>query len=695
MLPSPAIFAQSAAAADTITVSKQAEASQPEITENTGSYTVRANSTATKLSLSPRDTPQTTTTITRQQLDDFRLTNANDSLQAGGVSVQRVETDRTYYTVRGFDVNNFQIDGIGLPFTSEEQMGDIDTVLYDHIEVLKGANGLTSTPGNPSATINFVRKRPPREFQGKGSLSYGSWDTGRAELDLSGPLNDAGTLRGRIIGAHQDGNSYLDRYSQKKTIFSGILEADLTDSTTATLGYSEQRNRPKGIMWSALTLYHTDGSPVNYSRSHNTAPDWAYWNTDDRQTFAELTTQWDEGWQSKLTLNYREMTSEGEMFMAGGVPDSQTGLGLTSYASKFDRTERQIFGDANIKGPFELFGNVHEAVFGTSWARTNPHWTSRDDAISEPLPPVGEFNGDFPRPAFANVTSTADYTIYRQNYYAAGLFQITDRFKTLAGVNVSRLRSNGHRLTDSHQYSKSKIIPYFGLLYDINDNYSAYASYTEIFSPQYLLDHSHGLLKPIEGNSIEGGIKGEWLDKRLSATLALFRTEQENTAEYAGFDSDQGFSYYKPVDTISKGAELTLAGQLTPNWQISTGFTRLFSLEDADGNRARTYTPRNQAYLSTTYRVPQIQDLKVGASINWQSDIFREQGASTTGDTIISRQGSYAVFNAMASYDINKNVNLSLNINNLLDRKYLTSLYWAQSYYAPGRNATLSVNVKF
>jgi outer membrane receptor for ferric coprogen and ferric-rhodotorulic acid len=85
----------------------------------------------------------------------------------------------------------------------------------------------------------------------------------------------------------------------------------------------------------------------------------------------------------------------------------------------------------------------------------------------------------------------------------------------------------------------------------------------------------------------------------------------------------------------------------------------------------------------------------VGGSVNWQSDIFREQGTNTSGDTIISRQGSYAVANAMASYDIDKHFNVSLNVNNLFDRKYLTSLYWAQSYYAPSRNAMVTLAWKY
>ena len=667
----------------------------PQVTEQSDAYTIRESRTATKLDLTPRQTPQTITSVTRQQLSDFRLGNANDALQAAGIGVQRVETDRTYFTARGLDINNFQLDGIGVPFSSEEQMGDIDTFLYDRIDVLKGANGLTSNPGNPSATINFVRKRPTAQTQASASMSYGTWSTRRLEGDVSGALNDSGTLRGRALVAGQEGNSYLDRYKPSKSLFSGILEADLTDSTTATFGYSKQRNRPEGIMWSALTLNYTDGSPIHYSRSHNTAPKWAYWDTDDEQTFAELKTDWAGGWQSLVTLNYRETSSDAEMLMAGGVPDSTTGLGLTTYASKFDRAERQLLGDASIKGPFQLFGRTHELVLGSNWARTRAHWTSRDDAQNVALPPVWDFNGNYPRPDFANVTSFADYTVYRRSYYAAGKFSISDPLTLLAGVNYSNLKSSGERVGAEHAYNKSKATPYVGLTYDLNDTYSLYTSYTEIFSPQFQIDRNQALLEPIEGNNIEAGIKGEWFERRLNASASVFRTKQNNTPEYAGFDTAQGFSYYKGVDTTVEGYELTLGGELAPGWQANAGLTHLFSMRDGNGSQTRTFVPQNTAYLATSYRLTQLPQLKVGASVNWQSEISREQGPSSRGGTIVSKQGSYAVVNALASYDIDPHLNVSLNANNLFNRKYLTSLYWSQSYYAPERNLTLSLNWKY
>ncbi|WXL26057.1 TonB-dependent siderophore receptor [Ectopseudomonas mendocina] len=663
------------------------ESPAPTVTEKGDSYTIESSNTATKLDLSPRQTPQTIVTVTNQQLKDFHLTDINSTLDAAGVNVQRVETDRTYFSVRGFDVSNFQLDGIGLPFSSEEQMGDIDTILYDHIDVLKGANGLLSTPGNPAATVNFVRKRPTREFQASASFGYGSWDKRRSEFDLSGALNEAGTVRGRFIAMDEVGDSYLDRYSKTKNVFSGILEFDLNDSNTLTVGHSQQRNRPNGIMWGGVNLYNSDGSKHHFSQHYNTGPDWTYWDTNDKQTFVELASDLGYGWQSKATLNYNETSGDGEMFIAQGLPDT----GETSFASKFKRGERQILGDFYVKGPFELFSRTHEVVLGTSWAKDDVQWTSQDAAAGVLLPP--NFGGRFPHPEFGKVTSSADFTNFRRSYYAATTLNLTDGLKFIGGANWTKLTSSGEQTGDAHAYSKSKVTPYYGLVYDFHPNYSAYVSYTEIFNPQFKNSVDGGLLDPVEGDSVEGGIKGEWFDKRLNASISLFRTKQDNYGEYA--DQVGTVNRYKGIDIKSEGYELTVGGELSPGWQMNAGMTHLFSLRNKDGSAARTYIPQNQVYLSTSYKVPQIQGLKVGASMNWQSEIFRDQGKTASGQEIVSKQDSYAVFNTMASYDIDQNWNVALNVNNIFNEKYLTSLYWAQSFYAAPRNTMATVTWKY
>lgn len=165
----------------------QANTMSSQSSEQTQAYIVKDSNSATGLNLSIKETPQTVNVVTHQQIKDFNLTDARDVLAAvPGVVVSSQETNRTTYTARGFDISNYQIDGTNLQLTgSDYQNGDIDTFLYDRIEVVKGSNGLTSSTGNPSATVNYIRKRPTIDTRTQGSISYGSWDTVRGEADIS------------------------------------------------------------------------------------------------------------------------------------------------------------------------------------------------------------------------------------------------------------------------------------------------------------------------------------------------------------------------------------------------------------------------------------------------------------------------------------------------------------------------------
>lgn len=125
------------------------------------------------------------------------------------VDRQRNETDRTEYSSRGFDITNFQVDGIGLPLLGSVD-GDLHTILYERVEIVRGANAIVTGVGNPSATVNYLRKRPTTAFQANASAYAGSFDLWRVEADVSGPINASGPLRARAIGAHEERNSYLD-----------------------------------------------------------------------------------------------------------------------------------------------------------------------------------------------------------------------------------------------------------------------------------------------------------------------------------------------------------------------------------------------------------------------------------------------------------------------------------------------------
>ncbi|MDQ0705048.1 outer membrane receptor for ferric coprogen and ferric-rhodotorulic acid [Pseudomonas sp. W3I7] len=193
------------------------------VTEGTGSYTPGTIATSTRLILTPKQTPQSVSVVTRQHMDDFGLNNVDDVMRhTPGITVSAFDTERSNYYARGFSINNFQYDGIpstarNVAYSAGNTLSDM--AIYDRVEVLKGATGLLTGAGSLGATINLVRKKPTADFQGHATLGAGSWDNYRSELDVSGPMTDSGNVRGRAVAAYQDKRSFMDRYSRKSPTY--------------------------------------------------------------------------------------------------------------------------------------------------------------------------------------------------------------------------------------------------------------------------------------------------------------------------------------------------------------------------------------------------------------------------------------------------------------------------------------------
>lgn len=662
-------------------------------------YRVRRSEGATGLDLSLRETPQSISVLTRSVMDDFKLFNVNAALaMSPGVIVEKVETDRTYYSARGFDIVNFQVDGIGIPMTFGLVDGDLDTAIYERVEVVRGATGLLASTGNPSATINFVRKRPTAAFQASGSLLFGSWNQKRVDADVSAPLNEAGSLRGRVVVAAEDKDSYLDRYHMTKAVFSGTVEADLGDNTLLTVGHVQQANRPEGNNWGALPLWDNQGQATDYDVSVNTAPGWTYWNADIAQTFAELRHQFANGWQLRGTLTHKSIDSKGRLFYVYGEPDADTGAGTFAYPSLYAQDNHENIVDLRASGPFQLGGRTHEAVFGASASRAGFTAVSHyGRGIGTALPDLATWDGDYAIPLFDAAVDGSSFVDRQQSLYGAVRLRPADRWQVLMGVNATWIDSEGVSYGAPRAKSDNKVTPYLGAVVELTPSLSAYGSYAGIFLPQTQWRADRSRMDPAEGTNLEFGLKSEWFDKALMGTVAVFRSRQDNLATFdttvddPNDPNDIPFSAYRGVDTRSHGVELELAGAITPTVQLSAGYTWL-EVEDADGQAARTFIPRQTVRLAGTWQA--WPALKLGASMRWQSQIHRDDVAAS-GQAVRTRQPGYALVDLMARYEFSPRWSATLNIANVTDEKYLTSLYWSQSYYGAPRSASVSVDWKF
>jgi outer membrane receptor for ferric coprogen and ferric-rhodotorulic acid len=178
----------------------------------TDDYTVKDSAAATKLTLTPRETPQSMTVITRERLDDQATTSLRQVLDnTPGIYSSAFDTERVVFYSRGFLIDTLMYDGVPALSSFDTSSIDetLDSALYERIEVVRGATGLMTGAGSPAASINLVRKHadsrtPTYSFD----LTAGSWRDRRAEFDVSTPLNSDGTIRGRVVGVAEDTHSY-------------------------------------------------------------------------------------------------------------------------------------------------------------------------------------------------------------------------------------------------------------------------------------------------------------------------------------------------------------------------------------------------------------------------------------------------------------------------------------------------------
>jgi outer membrane receptor for ferric coprogen and ferric-rhodotorulic acid len=670
--------------------------------ESTGRYTSGGTTTSMKLDLGHRETPQAVTVVTRDQMDDFSQNDINDVLEGTtGVTVESVETDRTYYTSRGFDINNFQYDGVGLPAVYDNVQGELDTAFLDRVEVVRGANGLMAGSGNPSATVNFIRKRPTAETNASVAVTGGSWDKKRIVGDVSGSVSESGAVRGRVVAGYEDKNSYLDRYSNEKQMFYGVLEADLSDTTLLTLGHSVQTSDTDSPLWGALPLFYTDGTATDFARSTSTSTDWSYWDNTQYNSFVELKQELAGGWQVQGTVFRLENDSDSELFFWSGAPDPD-GTGVAPFPSEYDLNTTQVVFDLYASGPFALAGRTHELVVGTNWSRSETEDQSlfTSDALP-PLPPLEQWTGNYPKPSFNADGGGSDWIDREKSVYAASRWSLTDSLTAITGIRLTWLNSKGESYGLSKATSYDAVeTPYAGLIFDLNDDHSVYASYTEIFTPQTEVDIKRDRLDPIDGVSYELGLKSEFANDRVNTTVAVFQTEQQNVADAVGTFPNSNDSYYRGIDGLqSEGVELEFVGDVNDRIQLFAGYTYV-NIEDADNNSAKPSVPEHLAQLRGTWTVPGITGLELGSQMRWQSSISQDQGTATTGPNagsqITTEQDSYAVVDLMASYDFAPDWNATLNVNNVTDEKYIESLKKfgasAQGFYGAPANASLTVS---
>ncbi|MGE7087376.1 TonB-dependent siderophore receptor [Achromobacter xylosoxidans] len=677
-------------------------------TEGTGSYASNVVTIA-KGDQSLREIPQAVSVITRQRMDDQNITDIRDALNhAPGVSMVANEPGGQFYS-RGFFIQSYQFDGVPLErqLYARGSAFNSDAALYDRVEIMRGPQGLFEGAGDPSGSVNMVRKRPTPQRQFVFTGKAGSWDQYGAQVDLGGALNDSKSVRGRVVVNYDSAGSFRDYIDSHDRTFYGALDIDLGAATTVGIGYS--REKPYGVIdWSGLPNY-ADGSMPDYARSTNLSAPWNHASKTQDTWFADLTHRFANGWKFKAALvRVQEANDIKYLLRTGrlGPPNTYRG---DAYA--FDMESRNLGGDTYLTGDTTLFGRKLGLTVGANFShlRSNDTWGWLRNVETLNRSPYQRFTAPALNSDEIIAANRMDdgYRSDKKGLYASARYQLADPLLLVLGGRYSWYKqtyiSNGvWGYSETTAEESAEFTPFVGAVVTLDDQWSAYANYADIFRPQSQRGVSGEFLAPVTGRNYELGLKGELLDGRVDVGLALFRTEQKNVAfedtdiPQAVANAQCGGTCYRPTAQVrSQGFEAEINGEVLPGLQLSASYTYTQTRHrSADvpavgyDISANTGIPRHLARLWANYRLPgEWSRYSVGAGLTTQS---KSSGFGYYG----REQGGYTVLDARLGYRVDERLSFALNLGNLTDKKYYSSISYDHNYYGAPRNYLLTVQYR-
>lgn len=674
-----------------------------------GKYTIDEQiDTATGLGLTLRETPQSVSVITEQRIRDQNLISIADVIENGvGVTVGEIDDVRNEFFARAFEIRNYQIDSVPTAWTLAGGAGETiaDVSIYERVEIVRGATGLLSGAGDPSASVNLVRKHADSaDWTGYLNASYGSWNTWRVTGDIGGAVTPDGRIRVRGVARYEQGESYIDLFENEKLVLYGVIDADITDSTLLRAGISHQEGRPDAPAWGALPSFYTDGTFAVWDRSKTASADWSYWDTVNQNIFATLSHDFGGGWSAAVNYNRFKNRQSTELLYLSGLVDATTGTIQYSYPYKDDGTAIQNSFDGQIKGRLGLFGRDHDLVVGALHSvqnRDNTSWSAL--AFPSDLQYVDWDGAAFPNPGFSPDGALAvDERIEQTGFYGALRLNLTDGFKLIGGGRLSSWEQKGISFGVTSDYGEDNVfIPYVGALLDLTPNHRLYASFTKIFQPQGEVDRNLVQLDPLDGKAYEIGLKSAFLGERLQTTVALFRIEQDNLAQPDIVVTPPGGglpqqTYIAAEGATSEGFEVEITGEPLPGWNVNFGYSQ-FKAKDANGDPVNTDQARKLLKLFTTYRVPiGGSALVFGGGANYRSKAYSDGTNPVTSDPFRFQQDGYVLVNLMARFELNDAIHLQANLENLFDEIYYSQIgFYDQYRYGAPRSVTVGATYRF
>ncbi|MBI3728560.1 MAG: catecholate siderophore receptor Fiu [Burkholderiales bacterium] len=690
------------------------------------------------------DTTQTITVIKRELIDQQGALTLTEALRnTPGVGTfflgenGSTSTGDSIY-MRGFDASSsIYVDGI-------RDLGSISRDLFniEQIDVLKGPAGTDSGRGAPTGSVNLVSKQATLDDAILGNVTVGSGSQKRVALDWNKAISAEQGSAFRLNVVDQDsGVVGRNELKNKRWGVAPSFAFGLKSPTRFYLNYLhvQQDNVPDGGVPTVGLPGYTSPDPKRpfIGSAPKVSPENFYGSVNDfdKVTADMLTGRIEHDFSDKVklinTARYGK-TSQHYLLTSfmGSTPNlltpSVTDLSTWTLArgtrTLKDQENEILTNQTNLLADLDLGGLKHSLVGGIEITSEKQN-TWGNDGLGT-LPAANFYNPN-PRDPVTGLNPVRNAVFTRgatntASAYAFDTINFSPEWQANAGVRID------HYTTDYSAASLSTatanptlpvgtLIPTnlnmagnlvnfkLGALYKPTKDSSVYASYSTSKQPpggsNFALSASassaaNPKFDPQETKNMEIGTKWDLLDQKLSFTAAIYRTEVSNEVVQNLTD----LLYYQTGKKRVQGVELGVTGAINRNWLVSAGYTRMDTsvesgpLVTASGINNLSYTPKQSFTAWTSYQLP--MGIKIGGGARFVDALLRgTDGAVGTP----AKTEAYWVFDSMASYAINKNIDLQLNINNIADKVYVAAINKSGYRYTPGtpRAVSLTANVKF
>ncbi|WP_458723275.1 TonB-dependent receptor [Pseudomonas brenneri] len=629
---------------------------------------VKNTNTATRTATPVRYVPQAIDSVKTENLRAYGTNDLGQALSGIPNVSSGADTRFDSLRIRGFEASSdFYLDGIR---DDSQYVRDLHNI--ERIDVLKGPAAVLYGRGGQGGIVNRVSKLPQAGRASSIEAQGGTNGTRSLYTDLSADPTDNISLR--LNMGNEDTDSLRDNISGNRKLFAPSMSWQLTPQLNWLVQYEYSRydrTPDRGIPG-------VRGRPADVSRDTTYGDPRDYIDDTTQSLRSKLAYELNDSWQLRHTLGVFKLDSDFDNTYLTGYDAKTNTVGRQRWQQ--DLTTRNVFNNVELEGGFNTFGLEHRLLTGIELGsqRRDPKLSTstavKDGGKAVPSLDLKHPNRHLSHTGPMFVSSNNHTEVESQGLYVQDQLRLNDQWQVLAGLRYDRFEvdttskvTNARQKVDSHNTS-----PRLGVVWTPVENHSFYASWSKTFSPTGggligITPNAAGNandLSPELTKQKEIGVKSDWLDDRLSTTLAVYELELYNRRTR---DPENPLVTLLSGVQRSRGIELTTTGKIVGNWYVRGGV----GVQDAK------VVKDNNGFEGK--RISDVAKRNASLFVTWKPEMgwYAETGLTLVGERYADNANTvvlpgYGRWDALAGFR-HKEWDVKAALNNISDKTYYAS----------------------